>query len=264
MTQCRLSIITPVFNGSHFIEFCIQNVIEQNCSNAEHIIVDGGSSDGTVEIIRRYADKYPHIRWVSENDKGQSDAMNKGISMSNGTILGFLNVDDYYEPNVLWKVLEIFEHAPEPLLLVGNCAIWDDDSSLLSISEPFQICFLNLILEKFIKAFPMNSSAYFYHKSIHGKIGLYDIDEHYGMDMHFIFKAVQAATVKYVNKTWGNYRYLSGTKTFLDCQSGQNAVRVNAIASYYRNQAPLHYRIYSTCYITLKHMYNRCVLAIYK
>lgn len=74
-----LSIITPVFNGKRFIEFCIKNVSEQNCPDAEHIIVDGGSTDGTVEIVKSYADKYPHIRWISKKDRGQSDAMNKGM-----------------------------------------------------------------------------------------------------------------------------------------------------------------------------------------
>jgi glycosyltransferase involved in cell wall biosynthesis len=87
--------MTPVYNGQRFIEFCIKNVIDQHCSHAEHIIVDGGSTDGTVEIIKSYAEKYPHIRWISEKDNGQSDAMNKGISMAKGEILGVLNVDDF-------------------------------------------------------------------------------------------------------------------------------------------------------------------------
>ena len=92
--QHDLSIITPVFNGIRFIESCIINVIEQKCPNLEHIIVDGGSTDGTVEIITSYAERYEHIKWVSEKDHGQSDAMNKGIAKALGSILGFLNVDD--------------------------------------------------------------------------------------------------------------------------------------------------------------------------
>ena len=95
-----LSVITPVFNGIRFIESCILNVIEQGCCEVEHLIIDGGSSDGTVEIVSRYAERYRHIRWVSEQDEGQSHAMNKGIAMARGTIIGFLNVDDYYEPRV--------------------------------------------------------------------------------------------------------------------------------------------------------------------
>jgi glycosyltransferase involved in cell wall biosynthesis len=95
-----ISIITPVFNGEKFIASCIKNVIGQNCPYAEHIIIDGASTDSTASIVKTFADRYPHIRWVSEKDRGQSDAMNKGIALAQGTILGFLNVDDYYEPNV--------------------------------------------------------------------------------------------------------------------------------------------------------------------
>ncbi|MGK7941459.1 MAG: glycosyltransferase, partial [Crocosphaera sp.] len=82
-----ITVITPVYNGETFIESCIKIVIEQNCSHLEHIIVDGGSKDGTVDIIRKYAEQYAHIRWLSESDKGQSDAMNKGIKMAKGEIL---------------------------------------------------------------------------------------------------------------------------------------------------------------------------------
>lgn len=118
-----ISIVTPVYNGEAFIESCIKVAIAQNCSDIEHIIVDGGSSDRTVEIIKNYARNYPHIRWISEKDKGQSDAMNKGISMAKGDILAILNVDDFYEPNVLNRIVEIFKTLPEPSLLVGNCNI---------------------------------------------------------------------------------------------------------------------------------------------
>ena len=72
----KLSIITPVYKGVKFIDSCIQNVIDQNCSEIEHIIIDGDSTDTTIEIIKQYAKQYPHIRFLSEPDKGQSDAMN--------------------------------------------------------------------------------------------------------------------------------------------------------------------------------------------
>jgi glycosyltransferase involved in cell wall biosynthesis len=110
-TGCEpmISVITPVYNGDRFIESCIRMVIDQACSEAEHLIIDGGSSDRTVEIVQQYADRYPHIRWVSEPDAGQSDAMNKGIEMAKGDIIAMLNVDDYYEPNVLNRIVEYLE-----------------------------------------------------------------------------------------------------------------------------------------------------------
>ncbi len=103
----------------------MKNVIEQNCVEMEHIIVDGGSKDRTVEIVNNYSENYPHIRWISEKDKGQSDAMNKGIRMAKTEIIGILNVDDYYEPNVLNRVLEIFSTLIEVSFITGNCKSWN-------------------------------------------------------------------------------------------------------------------------------------------
>lgn len=239
-----LSVITPVFNGIRFIEFCINNVIKQSCPDMEHIIVDGGSTDGTVEIIKHYAANYGHIRWVSEKDKGQSDAMNKGIQMADGDILGFLNVDDYYESGALCEALDHMKDLAEPSLLVGNCNVWDNDGCLLFLSRPSKIRLKNLLLGKYMEAFPMNPSAYFYHKSLHERIGPYETDEHYGMDVHFIFKAVQHATITYVDKTWGNYRCLEGTKTYEDENNGRNMTRVKRITEQYRKEQPILYRIY--------------------
>jgi glycosyltransferase involved in cell wall biosynthesis len=235
----KLSVITPVFNGIRFIEFCIKNVIEQNCPDVEHIIVDGGSSDGTIEVIKRYASEYPHIRWISEKDRGQSDAMNKGIAMAGSSIIGFLNVDDFYEPGTLNEVIEHFLNLQGPALLVGNCNIWDDNEKLLEVNKPSGINLINLLRGRYNYAFPMNPSAYFYHKSLHEQIGPYEVGEHYGMDLHFIFKAVQKAQVKYIDKTWGNYRYLAGTKTFEDDKNGMNSVRVTRITEQYRKQQPV-------------------------
>lgn len=240
----ELSIITPVLNGIRFIEQCIINVVEQKCPDMEHIIVDGGSTDGTAEIIKSYAERYGHIRWISENDHGQSDAMNKGIAIAKGNIIGFLNFDDFYEPGALNFVLEKFVTLPEPSLFVGNCNVWDDNGILSYVSTPSQIGYLAMLLEKYVEAFPMNPSAYFYHSSLHKKIGLYKIEEHFGMDIDFIFKAVQHAHVTYVNKMFGNYRYLEGTKTFNDCKSGNNPIRVRAIAKEYRNTAPFFLKWY--------------------
>jgi glycosyltransferase involved in cell wall biosynthesis len=253
---CSISVITPVFNGIRFIESCMRNVIDQNCPDAEHLIVDGGSTDGTVEIIRRYAEAYPHIHWVSEKDQGQSDAMNKGIRKASAEIISFLNVDDFYETDALNEALKLFKELPEPTLLVGNCNIWDDGDNLLGVSKPSKISLLNLLSAKFMDAFPMNPSSYFYHKSLHDTIGLYDVNEHFGMDVHFIFKAIQVAHVKYVDRLWGNLRYFAGTKTYLDVESGQNRIRVNGIIDFYRKQAPFYCRMYSTLYVTLVKIYK--------
>ncbi len=237
-----ISIITPVYNGENYIAACMNVVIEQKCSNVEHIIVDGGSSDRTVEIIKNYASKYPHISWISEPDRGQSDAMNKGIKMAKGDILAVLNVDDYYEPNVLNDVLTIFKILPEPSFVVGNCNIWGEEGKLIDINKPKRLKLNDLLIGPHINPFPMNPSAYFYHTSLHEKIGLYKVDEHYAMDVDFLFKAMKVVNVKYVNKTWGNYRKFEGTKTVDDIDNGQNMLRINSLMEYHLQQLPLFQR----------------------
>lgn len=234
-----ISVITPVYNGEKFIKSCIQVVIDQAYSDLEHIIVDGGSSDRTVEIVQQYAEKYPHIRWLSEKDKGQSDAMNKGIAMAKGEILAILNVDDYYEPNVLRRVAELFKTLPEPSLLVGNCNVWGDAGELKVINKPKRLKLSDLLLGHRVNPFPVNPAAYFYHTSLHQKIGPYEVDDHYSMDVDFLLRAVQAAKVKYVNETWGNHRQIEGTKTVDDLRSGQNKIRVKALMELYRKDLPV-------------------------
>ncbi len=234
-----ISVITPVYNGERFIESCIKVVIDQNCPEVEHIIVDGCSTDGTVDIIKQYAHKYPHIRWISEKDQGQSDAMNKGIAMAKGEILAILNVDDYYEPNVLSCVSEIFQTLPNPSFLVSNCNLWNDEGEIFEINKPKKMKFTDLLLGWHVNPFPANPSAYFYHTSLHQKIGLYDIEDHEAMDLHFLMKVVQVATVKYVDKTWGNFRVIKGTKTYNSNQSGQTIQRIERILQAYRQELPL-------------------------
>jgi glycosyltransferase involved in cell wall biosynthesis len=228
-----ISVITPVYNGERFISSCIQGVMNQKCSDLEHIIVDG-----TTAIIQHYADQYPHIRWISEGDRGQSDAMNKGIALAKGDIIALLNVDDYYEPHVLNRVRRVFQTLPEPSLLVGNCHIWDDAGRLVDINQPKKLKLTDLLLGQNFNPFPLNPSAYFYHRSLHDLIGGYRVDDHYSMDVDFLFRAVQVAHLQYVDQVWGNYRLIAGTKTFGDCATGENAVRLERLMNQYRRALP--------------------------
>ncbi|MBW4469058.1 MAG: glycosyltransferase [Stenomitos rutilans HA7619-LM2] len=230
-----LSIITPVYNSERFIADCIEGVIAQRCSNLEHIIVDGGSTDRTVDIIQHYVDRYPHLRWRSEPDQGQSDAMNKGIVMAKGTVMGVLNVDDSYEPDVLNQIGDRFKTLPEPTLLVGNCNIWDDAGNLLEVNKPSKLQLFDLVTGLNVNPYPCNPAAYFYHTSLHQKIGFYNLNDHYSMDLEFLLRAVQVADVVYVDQVWGNYRRLEGTKTVNDMKNGQTSQRVMQLLKQYRN-----------------------------
>lgn len=229
-----ISIVTPVYNGERFIESCLQTVIAQQCSEVEHLIIDGGSTDRTVSIIQRYAEIYPHIRWISECDRGQSDAMNKGIQLSKGEVITFLNVDDYYESGVLNQVSQLFKTLPEPSFVVGNCRILNDHDEIVDINKPSKLRLFDLVLELNVNPYPCNPCAYFYHRSLHKLIGNYSIEDHHSMDLDFILRMVQVAHVHYVDQIWGNYRRIEGTKTVIDMESGTCDRRVRQMLKKYR------------------------------
>jgi glycosyltransferase involved in cell wall biosynthesis len=115
----RISIITPSYNQGQFIEETIRSVLLQGYPNLEYIIIDGGSTDCTIEIIKKYQQWITY--WVSEPDRGQAHAINKGIERSTGTILGYLNSDDYYLPGTLSKIARYFNQFPDTALLHGRC-----------------------------------------------------------------------------------------------------------------------------------------------
>lgn len=207
----RLTIITPVFNGKIYIEKCLENVASQAFPEMEHLIMDGGSTDGTVEIIQKWMVKNPHIRLISEKDKGQSNAMNKGIKLAQGNIISFLNVDDYYEPAVLQKVLPIFESLPEASFVCGNLNIWNADGSFKHFNRPDKLSLTELLSHKF--EWPYNPSAYFYHKSLHEKTGLYNEGNHYCMDYEFILEAAKNTRILHVDEVWGNFCVVEESKT---------------------------------------------------
>jgi glycosyltransferase involved in cell wall biosynthesis len=248
----KISVVTPVYNGEKFIEACIQNVIDQHCHNVEHIILDACSTDRTVEIIKQYAEEYSHILWISEKDQGQSDAMNKGIAMANGNILGFLNVDDFYELNVLNRIVKIFESLPEPSLVVGNCNVEDEFGSVMFVNKPAKLKLAELLVGPEVNPWPINPAAYFYHKSLHEKIGLYDVNEHYALDLDFILRAVLVANINYVDEIWGTFRLIRGTKTYIDWETGQNTERCKSILEKYKNNLPDKIKKYFFAYILLQ------------
>jgi glycosyltransferase involved in cell wall biosynthesis len=233
-----ISVITPVFNGEKFLEGCIQAVAAQRCADAEHIIVDGASRDRTVEIIKDNASKHPHIRWMSEKDKGQTDALNKGIAMARGEVLAVLNVDDYYEADVLNRASDILSRMPEPSLIVGNCNVWNDGGKLLYVNKPTRLKITDLLLGWDYYPHPVNPSAYFYHKSLHQIIGPYREDMQIGQDLPFLLSAVQVATVKHFNEVWGNYRLIEGALTVKEKETGMAEKRYNAIMRSYLDQLP--------------------------
>lgn len=228
-----ITVITPVFNGSKFLKSCIENVAENWVEGIEHLIVDGGSQDGSLEILSECQSKYAHLRWISEKDNGQSDAMNKGIKMAKGSWIGFLNVDDFYENGALKAALgHISEHKSEISILVGDLKIWNAEGSLRNINRPSKMSLAKMIADTC--EWPYNPAAYFYTKSIHEKIGLFPENEHFAMDYDFILKAmVHHIPLYYFNEIWGNFRLLPEAKTSRDQESNQSYLRSQALRDFY-------------------------------
>ncbi|MGC8876987.1 glycosyltransferase family 2 protein [Thermus sp.] len=119
----KITVVTPSYNQARFLEATLRSVHDQGYPNLEHIVIDGGSTDGSVEIIRKFEDRLAY--WVSEPDKGQTDALIKGFSRATGEILAWLNSDDLYEPRALWEVAEFFARHPDVQFVYGD-ALWID------------------------------------------------------------------------------------------------------------------------------------------
>jgi len=125
----KISIVTPSYNQGKFLERTILSVLNQNYPNLEYIIIDGGSTDGSVEIIKKY-EKYLTY-WVSEKDKGQTNAINKGFQISSGEILAWLNSDDTYLRHTIFRVVNYFQKYPQIDLIYGNAYLINKDDQLI-------------------------------------------------------------------------------------------------------------------------------------
>jgi glycosyltransferase involved in cell wall biosynthesis len=117
MSLPSISVITPTFNGAAYLEDAILGVERQSGIVPEHIVIDAASTDGTLEILQQH----PRLRWISEPDRGQSDAINKGFLMATGELVGWLNADDYYLPGSLEAIARAAEEHPEADVIYGDC-----------------------------------------------------------------------------------------------------------------------------------------------
>ncbi|MEO8664374.1 MAG: glycosyltransferase, partial [Ignavibacteria bacterium] len=191
----KISILTPSYYSGDKLEKSILSVLHQNYHNFEHIIVDGGSKDDTLGILK----KYPHLKWVSEPDSGQSDAMNKAFKMCTGEIICYLNADDYFEPLAFKKIIRVFNEKSDVDMVVGNLILDKKDTSMVIYPE---IDYKKIMLP-FYYSFPINPVSYFYKKKVQEDIGEFPLDNHYTMDYWFLLQAYQKNKIHKIEEILG-------------------------------------------------------------
>ncbi len=175
-----VSIITPVLNSGKFLEKTIQSIISQDYGNIEHIIVDGGSSDNTIGILKQYEKRY-NLLWVSEKDQGVAEAYDKGIKMAKGDFLGWCSSDDYYTKGAIKKIMKIFNDNPESDLVFGACQEFDYKTQKFStIYRNFPI-FKNVMLKDVLYGKKqIFLPSLFYRKRIIDKVGPINTNYRFG------------------------------------------------------------------------------------
>ncbi len=202
----KISIITPSYNQGKYIEECILSVINQQYTNSEHIIIDGGSTDNTLEIIKKYENYLTY--WVSERDTGQSDAINKGIKKATGEIITWLNSDDVYLPNALNNVNIIFNKNPSIALLHGDSILFGMDNKERKI-----IATSIDIEERYLAYIPFPQPSSFFKMEILNQIGLLNENLHFAMDYDLLVRIALNFKIMQTDKVFSKYRLHAESKT---------------------------------------------------
>ena len=182
MSAPKISIITPSFNQGMYLEETILSIIGQNYPNLEYIIIDGGSTDNSVEIIKKYEKHLAY--WVSEKDKGQSDAINKGFKKATGEIVCWLNSDDILVENALLNVANFFSENPDMDVVNGNLILIDKSSNILS--GYFILKQKNWYAKRGI--YYISQPSMFWKRRVIDSIGLLREDLHTQMDKEFLIR----------------------------------------------------------------------------
>ena len=188
----RISIITPSFNQAAFIEQTISSVLDQRYPNLEYIVIDGGSTDGTVDIIRKFEAQLAY--WVSEKDRGQSDAINKGLKLATGDIIGYLNSDDYYLDGAFERVADAYRNDQSVDLWHGRCRIVDQygskvDQRVGSIKRYDEILDL---WDVWWKRRNFVQPEVFWTRRIANRVGQFREDLHWVMDYDYWLRILRA------------------------------------------------------------------------
>ena len=197
----RYSIVTVTYNSEKYLADTINSVLSQDCADFEYIFVDGGSTDGTLEIIRDYAAIDGRIRWISELDEGISDAFNKGIRMAKGEIVGIINSDDTYATGALGAVAATFDADPVCDVVHGDMLRFEGEAPLFLL-KPVPVD------ERMWHDMPVNHPATFVRRQAYEQVGLFDMQLKIAMDYEFVLRLYRAGCrFCYLERVLANMRY---------------------------------------------------------
>ena len=176
-----VTIVTVVRNGGAHLEQAITSVLAQDYRNVEYLVIDGGSTDSTLEIINSYADRIDY--WLSEPDRGIYDAMNKGLRLAQGELIGLLNADDFYEPDAVGKVVARYLEQGLPAIYYGDNLILQDD---------LRLTYLNRASLRYWLGMTIYHQAMFVHCEVYRELNGYRTDYRFAGDYEFLLRAVAA------------------------------------------------------------------------
>jgi len=201
----KISIITPSYNAGASIRRAIESVQMQDYDNWEHVVVDGVSTDGTIELLK----EYPHLKWISERDSGQAEAMQKGFKMSTGDIIMYLNADDYLFPGIFSVVIDAFQKGSK--FVVGDVFVKSPRQNAEYINTP-RITLEGMLRHWEPNAFSQNPVGYFYAREVQEAFPI-NAENYSIQDLEFLLDAASKYTFTKIDKTFGCYEDTKDTKT---------------------------------------------------
>jgi glycosyltransferase involved in cell wall biosynthesis len=206
MPSPKISVVTCSYNQARFLEETIRSVLDQNYSNLEYIIIDGGSTDGSVDIIRRYSDRLSY--WISESDAGQTDALIKGFNRATGDISCWLCSDDLHESSTLYEVADFFEQRPEAKVVYGDSTLIDADSRIIASKREHAF-------NRFIWMYDHNyipQPSTFWRHELYLQVGGLDRAFNLAMDGDLWARFAEVTDIHHVSRPWSRMRYYAEQK----------------------------------------------------
>lgn len=184
----KFSIIICTYNSAQRLPKTLDSILAQTSNDYEVVIIDGASTDGTVDVLKKYAEKFARKpRWISEKDRGIYDAMNKGVKMASGEFLSVIGAGDWLEKDALEKASDFIEKNPQADAVFGKTRIWESDLKTSRIVQT---------TSEMLAEYPMQHPSLFYKKTLHEKFGLYDENYKIVADYVFCLKAFYVGKVK--------------------------------------------------------------------